>query len=148
MPSVLMVLTSVEKFPDGSPTGWYLPEAAHPYYKFKEAGYDVTWASIGGTALCDPSSIDATKEDAECVKFAAEEMAKTTNQAKLADVDASTYDVLFFVGGFGTMWVVVKCCDSNVGGTSRTQPTPRRPSKHPGPPEKSSRPYATVPVSL
>merc|ERR1712070_663269 len=45
---VLIVLTSVDKYPDGSPTGWYLPEAVHPYYKFVEAGCDVEFASISG----------------------------------------------------------------------------------------------------
>ena len=104
--SILMVLTSVDKFPDGSATGWYLPEAAHPYYKFVEAGHSVTFASISGTSNCDPSSIEATKEDGECVKFLGDAalVQATTKQAKLADVDVSKYDVIFFVGGFGTMW--------------------------------------------
>jgi len=103
---VLMVLTSVDKFPDGSATGWYLPEAAHPYYKFIEAGYSVVFCSISGTAVVDPSSISATKEDAECVKFMADEslVKATSSHAKLSEVDASGFDVVFFVGGFGTMW--------------------------------------------
>ena len=47
---VLLVCTSVSQFPDGSPTGWYLPEAAHPYQVFIDAGIEVTWASIAGGA--------------------------------------------------------------------------------------------------
>ena len=43
---VLIVLTSHDKLGDtGKPTGWYLPEAAHPYNVFKEAGYKISWAS-------------------------------------------------------------------------------------------------------
>merc|ERR1711985_92274 len=68
--TVLLVCTSVDKYPDGSPTGWYLPEAAHPYWKFVEAGWTVKWASIaGGVTPCDPGSVDASKEDAESMKF-------------------------------------------------------------------------------
>jgi len=102
MVRVLMVYTSVSKFPDGEPTGWYLPEAAHPYYKFLEAGWSVDFCSISGTTNLDPSSIEAFKEDAECVKFMKE--VKVDVIPKLGDTDASGYDVLFFVGGFGTMW--------------------------------------------
>lgn len=96
---ILMVMTSVDKFPDGSATGWYLPEAAHPYYKFVEAGYECTFVSINGIATCDPSSIEATKEDAECVKFDV-----NVGTGKLSDTDVSAFDAIFFVGGFGTMW--------------------------------------------
>merc|ERR1712046_430152 len=68
--TVLLVCTSVDKYPDGSSTGWYLPEAAHPYWKFVEAGWTVKWASIaGGVAPCDPGSVEASKEDAEAMKF-------------------------------------------------------------------------------
>jgi putative intracellular protease/amidase len=103
MPKVLLVLTSVDKYPDGSPTGWYLPEAAHPYMKFKQAGFDIEWASITGTATCDPSSIDASKDDKECMDFIKEAIAGAS-QTKLDDVDTGAYDAVLFVGGFGTMW--------------------------------------------
>ena len=55
-----MVLTSHDKLGDtGNPTGWYLPEAAHPYHVFKAAGYTMSWASPkGGEAPCDPDSLD------------------------------------------------------------------------------------------
>ncbi|KAJ8612704.1 hypothetical protein CTAYLR_008961 [Chrysophaeum taylorii] len=102
MGKILMVFTSVSKYPDGSPTGWYLPEAAHPYEKFIAAGHAVDLVSISGTTTCDPSSIEATKEDASCVKFLAE--VKTEVLPALATVDVLTYDCIFFVGGFGTMW--------------------------------------------
>lgn len=105
---VLLVCTSVDKFPDGSATGWYLPEAAHPYWKFVEAGHTVTWASIqGGSAPCDPSSVDASAEDVESMKFwnDAELKAKTVESTlKLEECSPDTYDAIFFAGGFGTMW--------------------------------------------
>merc|ERR1712070_499689 len=103
---VLIVLTSVDKYPDGSPTGWCLPEAVHPYYKFVEAGCDVEFASISGKATCDPSSIDASKEDKPCMDFwnDAELKATTESAKKLADCDAAAYDAVLFAGGFGVMW--------------------------------------------
>eukprot|EP00965_Chrysotila_dentata_P123159 4071153-Pleurochrysis_carterae.AAC.1 len=103
---VLLVLTSVDKYPDGSPTGWYLPEAVHPYQKFVDAGFEVEWASITGTASCDPSSIDASKEDKICMDFwnDAKMKALTEKQMRLADADPAAYDAVFFAGGFGVMW--------------------------------------------
>uniref|UniRef100_A0A7S3JZG6 DJ-1/PfpI domain-containing protein n=1 Tax=Aureoumbra lagunensis TaxID=44058 RepID=A0A7S3JZG6_9STRA len=103
---ILMVLTSVDSYPDGSKTGWYLPEAAHPYYKFVEAGHEVTWCSMTGKAYCDPSSIEAMKEDVECVKFLADPLLKaaTESQAKFTDIDYMTFDCIFVVGGFGVLW--------------------------------------------
>jgi len=100
------VLTSVDRFPDGSATGWYLPEAAHPYTKFKAAGLDVEFASITGTATCDPNSVDASKEDAESMAFweDAAIKAQTVSNKKLADCKEGDYDAIYFAGGFGTMW--------------------------------------------
>jgi len=100
---ILIVLTSVSEFPDGSPTGWYCPEAVHPYYKFTQAGYDVEFASINGTAVCDPSSLPG---DDECVRFMGDNALKslTENNKKVNECTASDYDAVFFAGGFGTMW--------------------------------------------
>lgn len=40
--SILFVLTSHSLFLDGThPTGWYAPEAAHPYKEVTEAGFKV-----------------------------------------------------------------------------------------------------------
>lgn len=46
------------------------PEAAHPYYVFRDAGYTVTFASpAGGTAPLDQSSVEMFKEDKQCQEF-------------------------------------------------------------------------------
>jgi len=103
---VLIVLTSVDKYPDGSPTGWYLPEAVHPHAAFVKAGIEVEFASITGTSTCDPGSIDASKDDAVSMAFWADEKLKalTVSAKKLSDCDVASYDALFFAGGFGVMW--------------------------------------------
>ncbi|KAL1527824.1 hypothetical protein AB1Y20_009206 [Prymnesium parvum] len=103
---VLIVLTSVDKYPDGSPTGWYLPEAVHPFVEFRRAGFEVEFASITGLATCDPSSIDASKDDKECTDFWSDPTlkAKTESTKKLADCKPDDYSAVFFAGGFGVMW--------------------------------------------
>merc|ERR1719152_378283 len=107
---VLLVCTSVDKFPDGSATGWYLPEAAHPYWKFVEAGWKVDWASpAGGVAPCDPGSVDASAEDAESMKFWNDDALKASTCGATGKLDDFVggildYDAVFFAGGFGVMW--------------------------------------------
>ena len=100
---VLMVLTSHDKLGDtGEQTGWYLPEAAHPYKVFSEAGLEMEFASPqGGLAPLDEGSITASKEDAVCMSFAEdEEKKKLWSETKaLADCKAADYCAVFFVGG-------------------------------------------------
>ena len=106
--NVLMVLTSHDRLGDtGRKTGFWLEEFAAPYYVFKDAGLDVTLASPnGGQPPLDPKSdepdaqTDATRrfrEDAQ----AREALAKTR---RLADLQASDYDAVFYPGGHGPLW--------------------------------------------
>jgi len=102
---VLMVYTSHDKLGETEEkTGWYLPEAAHPYAVFKAAGYTITHASPkGGVAPLDAGSIDLN--DAENKTFwEGEGKNLTETTVKLSDCKADDYDAIFFVGGFGTMW--------------------------------------------
>eukprot|EP01091_Cochliopodium_minus_P019194 TRINITY_DN799_c1_g1_i1.p1 TRINITY_DN799_c1_g1~~TRINITY_DN799_c1_g1_i1.p1 ORF type:complete len:241 (-),score=55.87 TRINITY_DN799_c1_g1_i1:130-852(-) len=89
-------------------TGWYLPEAAHPYHVFKKTGKcEIILASpLGGEAPLDPSSISAFGKDEVCSELLKdEEFTKAyKNTVKLDDIDANTIDVLFYAGGSGTMW--------------------------------------------
>ena len=54
---ILFVLTShstIDKIQ--KPSGWFSVEAIHPFYKLKNAGYQIDWASPkGGEAPLDPS---------------------------------------------------------------------------------------------
>ena len=102
---VLMVYTSNDKLGEtGEKTGWYLPEASHPYAVFKAAGYTITHASIkGGVAPLDESSLDLN--DAENKAFwEGEGKGLTETTVKLSDCKTEDFDAIFFVGGFGTMW--------------------------------------------
>ena len=66
-----MVLTNNDKLGNtGKKTGFYLPEVAHPYHEFKEAGIDVVFVSPnGGKAPADPGSVEDYKNDEICSKF-------------------------------------------------------------------------------
>jgi putative intracellular protease/amidase len=71
---VLMVLTSNSKLGNtGESTGWYLPECAHPYFVFRDAGCAITIASIaGGAAPVDHSSIDMSDAEQKVEQSTAE----------------------------------------------------------------------------
>lgn len=62
---VLMVLTNHSQIAGTDiATGYYLPEAAHPYMRFKKAGFEVQWASpSGGNTVITPASIDLNDEE-------------------------------------------------------------------------------------
>lgn len=90
-----MVLTSDKTL------GWYLPELAHPYAKFIEAGHEIEIVSIeGGDTFVTPDSVDMN--DVENKKFWETPATKslTENTKKLADVNAGDYKCIFFVGKF------------------------------------------------
>ncbi|CAD6907956.1 unnamed protein product [Tilletia controversa] len=107
---ILVVITSHTKLIDNDhPTGWYLPELAHPYYILKEAGYSFTFASPqGGEAPLDQASVEAFKEDADCQKFLKDEEAQklVKNTVKLAEVDGKGegYAAIYYPGGHGPMF--------------------------------------------
>ncbi len=104
---ILFILTSateVKGLP--KPTGSWLEEVAAPYYTFLDARYDVTLASPkGGTAPVDALSLEPENQTASTRRFAADAKAQQAlaSTQKLADVDVSAYDALYFPGGHGTM---------------------------------------------
>tara|TARA_B110001452_G_scaffold89879_1_gene73801 strand:+ start:300 stop:1385 length:1086 start_codon:yes stop_codon:yes gene_type:complete len=104
----LLVLTSTTAYPDETPTGFWLSEAAHPAVAWLDAGWTVDIASITGAAQADPASVeDATKNsDKPSLDWLETNKETLTSTLKLADVplEDNGYDVLFFCGGFGAMW--------------------------------------------
>ncbi|KAG5639008.1 hypothetical protein H0H81_007916 [Sphagnurus paluster] len=103
MPAILFVLTSTNKTLPGAPTGWYLPEAAHPYY-ILAPHFDIDFAAPkGSNPPIDEGSVQAFEGDAECVKFLNDEVvkAKLANAKKLADVNPADYVAVFYPGGHG-----------------------------------------------
>ncbi|KAM0125928.1 hypothetical protein ACHAP3_009547 [Botrytis cinerea] len=105
-PKVLFVLTSHDKMGNtGKPTGWYLPEFAHPY-DILSPHAQITVASVsGGAAPLDPASVEASKDDVS-VNFLKNEESLWKNTAPLSDFvgKASEFDAIFYAGGHGPMW--------------------------------------------
>ena len=77
----LIVLTSTTELPDGTPTGFWLGEATHPYFQFVASGWEVTFASVGGTALADESSLGSNL-DAETKAFWEDEEKKALQELR------------------------------------------------------------------
>ncbi|KAJ5191845.1 class I glutamine amidotransferase-like protein [Penicillium cinerascens] len=104
---VLIVLTSQDKIPaNGNPTGWFLPEFAHPWDVLHRK-VELTIASPkGGEAPLDPGSIKMFEEDAVSMKFLKEQYSLWKNTIKLVDAlpRVSEFDALFYVGGHGPMY--------------------------------------------
>ncbi|PWN28818.1 class I glutamine amidotransferase-like protein [Jaminaea rosea] len=116
---ILVVITSHTKLiGKDHPTGWYLPELAHPAYHFKREGYPMIFASPkGGEAPLDQSSVEAFKEDKESQEFLKDEefqqMVKNTKKLSEIDTDVSKYSAIFYPGGHGP------CFDLPVDATSQ-----------------------------
>lgn len=100
---VLLVLTSHGDLGGVRETGYYVGEAAEPWRVFADAGYTVDLASIGGGV---PPEDGRDDEDPIQRAFLTDHhvSAQLRDTPALADVAASDYDAVFFVGGHGTMW--------------------------------------------
>lgn len=105
---ILMVLTSHDQLGDtGEKTGFWLEEFAAPYYRFADAGAEITLASPdGGQPPVDPKS-DAEDAQTELTKRFKDDSAaqrELANTKKLTDVSVDEFDAIFYPGGHGPMW--------------------------------------------
>ncbi|GHH38812.1 type 1 glutamine amidotransferase domain-containing protein [Lentzea cavernae] len=105
---VLVVLTSHDQLGDtGRKTGFWLEELAAPYYRFKNAGWDVQLASpLGGQPPLDPVSNEESAQTDDTRRFEAdaEATAALANTVRLDSVDAGAFDAVFYPGGHGPLW--------------------------------------------
>ena len=113
---ILMVLTSHDKLGDtGKKTGFWLEEFAAPYYVLKDAGHEITLASpAGGQPPLDPKSDepDAQTDATKRFKDDEEAQAHLASTHKLADIDVSKFDGVFYPGGHGPLWDLAESADS------------------------------------
>lgn len=108
MKQILMVLTSHDALgTTGAKTGFWLEEFAAPYYVFKDAGADITLASVkGGQPPLDPKSDDQASQTEATRRFKADASAQAllARTFKLSDLPAPVYDAVFYPGGHGPLW--------------------------------------------
>ena len=113
---ILIILTSHSELGDtGKKTGFWVEEFAAPYYELADAGAEITLASPkGGQPPIDPSSQLAAAETRFTHRFDQDETLKQklAHTLKLSDVKASDYDAVFYPGGHGPLWDLVKDTNS------------------------------------
>ncbi|KAJ8118522.1 hypothetical protein OPT61_g515 [Boeremia exigua] len=105
-PKILFILTSHNKLGNlDKPTGWYLPELAHPYHVLHNKAEITVASPKGGESPLDPSSVEAAKDDVS-VNFLKnnESVWKTTQKLDEFLGKASEFDAIFYVGGHGPMY--------------------------------------------
>lgn len=94
--------------PDLHLPGWYLPEAAHPYFELVDHVEIVFASPNGGKAPLDPGSIEPFKDDAQSQAFMNEKRSLWENTEKLSTFKgrASEFAALVYIGGHGPVWSV------------------------------------------
>lgn len=105
--TILMVLTSNSTLGStDKKTGYWLEEAAAPYYTFVEAGFKVVVASpAGGAPPVDPGSAAEGAATAHTRKFEGDAAAKAVfaATAKISDVKAADFAAVFYPGSHARM---------------------------------------------
>jgi putative intracellular protease/amidase len=100
--TVLFVLSSHSKLGNtGRETGWYLPEAAHPWHILTEHGFDVSFVSpAGGHNRYDGFDPNDPIQTSFLSVFGEQGPLTMTPD----EVDPTQYDAILFIGGHGVMW--------------------------------------------
>jgi putative intracellular protease/amidase len=106
MKRIAIVLTSHDQLGStGKATGYYLPEAAHAWAVFSEAGHDVVFVSPkGGAAPLDPNGRD--RGDTANAKFLDDAVVQhgVSHTFRPNELRGEALAAIFFAGGHGTMW--------------------------------------------
>jgi|SRR4051812_12255259 putative intracellular protease/amidase len=105
---VLIVLTSHDELgTTGRKTGFWLEELAAPYYRFKDAGWEITLASpAGGRPPLDPKSNEPDFQTDLTRRFEADADAEKQlgSTVRLDAVKTADFDTVFYPGGHGPLW--------------------------------------------
>lgn len=101
---ILIALTSHgELGSTGRRTGFYLPEAAHPWKTFADAGYTVDLVSVqGGKPPAD--GVDPSDPVQQAFLDDPEMSNKLADTLHPDQVTATDYDAILYAGGHGVMW--------------------------------------------
>jgi len=103
---ILVVLTSVEKYPEmDRATGLWLGEAVHFVRKVEAAGYEVDYVSPqGGYTPIDPHSL-AMAEPIDWEWYQKKEfMNRLGKTMKASEVNPDDYIAIYYAGGHGVIW--------------------------------------------
>ncbi|KND91817.1 Glyoxalase 3 [Tolypocladium ophioglossoides CBS 100239] len=109
-PKVLVVLTSADKIVKlDKPTGWYLPELAHPYEILAPKAEIVVVSPKGGVAPLNAGSVEMFKADETSMNFFKNHKGVWEHTELLKDFVGRSFefDALFYPGGHGPMYDLV-----------------------------------------
>ncbi|KAG8944780.1 hypothetical protein FRC04_001518 [Tulasnella sp. 424] len=100
---ILFILTSASKTLLDKPAGWWLPEAAWPYYTLLPLCHITFAAPLGPNPPVSQEAVAKFKDDEDCVKFLADPTVqeKLNTALKLSEVNPEDYDAVFYPGGYG-----------------------------------------------
>ncbi len=105
---VLLVMSSVDEMGlSGKQTGTWFHELAAPYYILTQAGFEAVFASPeGGEAPIDLLSMKSPFTCDNTAKFLNDPVAQyaVKHTRRLSALDVSTFDAVFFPGGYGLLW--------------------------------------------
>jgi putative intracellular protease/amidase len=105
---ILMVMTSHDQLGNtGLKTGLWLEEFAAPYFVFRDAGVNLTLASLkGGQPPIDPKSDLPENQTPAMTRYKKDHVAQEAfaRTAKLSDMRAEDFDAVYYPGGHGPMW--------------------------------------------
>ncbi|KAM0718352.1 hypothetical protein Q7P37_005421 [Cladosporium fusiforme] len=106
---ILFIFTSNDRLVNTSiKTGWYLPEAAHPYYGLLERNIAIDFASeAGGRPPLDPDSVHIANSDPISKRFLEDQEVqhRLENARPISSIQlpASEYSAVFYPGGQGPL---------------------------------------------
>ncbi|MDO5105177.1 type 1 glutamine amidotransferase domain-containing protein [Capnocytophaga sp.] len=104
---ILIIVTGITHYENGTPTGLWLSELTHLYDEAKKEGWEITIASPqGGNTPIDPESLKPMLLDKISKKYYEDEaFMKELEQTKsLSEVADETFDLVYLAGGHGTMY--------------------------------------------
>jgi putative intracellular protease/amidase len=105
---ILHVVSNVAHYDDPSePTGLWLSELTHAWHVFAEKGWEQRLVSPrGGLSPLEPRSLKWPNLDATAKAWLADDARKAllANTARPDEIDASTFDAIYFTGGHAVMW--------------------------------------------
>jgi putative intracellular protease/amidase len=95
-------------YDDGGKTGLFYGEASVPYYLFKEAGFEVDFASESGFYGIDEHSLNSqflTEEELKDANDPNSDFNKALKRIKKAsEIDCKVYSIFFAAGGSATLF--------------------------------------------
>lgn len=107
-PRILMVVTSNNALNDGSPAGYYFPEAVDFYIVLKDAGYSVDDIEVvspqGGRSPMYQRNTYLNYPPFRQLDDYQEFLAKFDNSHKPGQINPAEFSVIYYIGGFASLF--------------------------------------------